>query len=63
METMRRDSNENRNARTTPTGKDTEAVQAHAAELKDEMDELLDDIDTVLEENAWVENYRQKGGQ
>jgi len=31
--------------------------------LKDELDELLDEIDTVLEENMWVERYTQKGGQ
>lgn len=36
-----------------------------AAELKAELDDLLDDIDDVLEENAaeFVKAYRQKGGE
>ncbi len=36
-----------------------------AAELKDEMDDILDEIDSVLEENAeeFVKSYVQKGGQ
>jgi ubiquitin-like protein Pup len=36
-----------------------------AAELKDEMDGILDEIDSVLEENAeeFVKSYVQKGGQ
>jgi ubiquitin-like protein Pup len=35
------------------------------AELTDKIDDLLDEIDTVLEENAeeFVKNYVQKGGQ
>ena len=28
-----------------------------------DIDDVLDDIDTILEENAWVENYLQKGGE
>ncbi len=34
-------------------------------QLKGELDELLDEIDSVLEENAeeFVRNYVQKGGQ
>ena len=38
---------------------------AKAAELKEEMDDILDEIDTVLEENAeeFVKSYVQKGGQ
>jgi ubiquitin-like protein Pup len=34
-------------------------------DLKEEMDELLDEIDNVLEENAeeFVKNYVQRGGQ
>ena len=49
-------------------GKD-DAGQAHttskAAELKEEMDGILDEIDAVLEENAeeFVKSYVQKGGQ
>ena len=33
--------------------------------LKEEMDDLVDEIDQVLEENAaeFVKNYVQKGGQ
>ena len=36
-----------------------------AEALKDQMDDLLDEIDGVLEENAeeFVSNYRQKGGE
>jgi ubiquitin-like protein Pup len=36
-----------------------------AAELKDEMDDILEEIDSVLEENAeeFVKSYVQKGGQ
>lgn len=29
----------------------------------EELDELLDEIDTVLEENAWVTHFVQKGGE
>ena len=34
-------------------------------ELKEQLDDLLDEIDSVLEENAedFVRNYVQKGGQ
>jgi prokaryotic ubiquitin-like protein Pup len=34
-------------------------------ELKEELDDLLDEIDNVLEENAedFVKSYVQKGGQ
>ena len=36
-----------------------------AAELKEEMDDILDEIDSVLEENAeeFVRGYVQKGGE
>ena len=36
-----------------------------AAELKEEMDDMLDEIDSVLEENAeeFVKSYVQKGGE
>ena len=35
------------------------------ADLKDEMDSLIDEIDEVLEENAeeFVKNYVQRGGE
>jgi ubiquitin-like protein Pup len=38
---------------------------AKASELKEEMDDILDEIDSVLEENAeeFVKSYVQKGGQ
>ena len=48
---------------------DAEAGQASAtskaAELKEEMDDILDEIDSVLEENAeeFVKSYVQKGGE
>lgn len=51
--------------------KETDDIQAdpNVAEtgqrLKEEMDELVDEIDKVLEENAaeFVKNYVQKGGE
>ncbi len=41
------------------------AVVSKAAELKEEMDDILDEIDSVLEENAeeFVKSYVQKGGE
>ena len=38
---------------------------AKGAELKEEMDDIIDEIDSVLEENAeeFVKNYVQKGGE
>ena len=41
-----------------------EALEASETEAAD-IDDLLDEIDTVLEENAeeFVKNYVQKGGQ
>lgn len=38
---------------------DTEKADA----LKAELDELLDEIDTVLESEDFVKAYQQKGGQ
>ena len=37
----------------------------HGEELKADIDDLLDEIDNVLEENAeeFVKNYVQRGGQ
>lgn len=58
--------------RRQPAARDTEAVSdAPAAvankgdKLKAELDDLLDEIDEVLEDNAeeFVRNYVQKGGQ
>jgi ubiquitin-like protein Pup len=41
------------------------AVSSDGQMLRDEIDELLDEIDDVLESNAeeFVKNYVQKGGQ
>jgi ubiquitin-like protein Pup len=53
----------------TGDGGDADAGQvtasSKAAELKDEMDDILDEIDSVLEENAeeFVRSYVQKGGE
>lgn len=50
-------------------GDDAEAGQVEAsskaAGLKDEMDDILEEIDSVLEENAeeFVKSYVQKGGE
>jgi ubiquitin-like protein Pup len=50
-------------------GSDADAGQvtqsSKAAELKEEMDDILDEIDSVLEENAeeFVKSYVQKGGE
>jgi ubiquitin-like protein Pup len=40
-------------------------VSAKGEKLKEEMDDILDEIDSVLEENAeeFVKSYVQKGGQ
>jgi ubiquitin-like protein Pup len=40
-------------------------ASSKAAELKEEMDDILDEIDSVLEENAeeFVKSYVQKGGE
>jgi ubiquitin-like protein Pup len=42
-----------------------EAAQSRGEEVTERIDDLLDEIDTVLEENAeeFVKNYVQKGGQ
>ncbi len=50
---------------------ETEDIQANpkvaetGQRLKEEMDDLVDEIDKVLEENAaeFVKNYVQKGGE
>ena len=50
-------------------GADEDAGEVQAAskgeKLKEEMDDILDEIDSVLEENAeeFVKSYVQKGGQ
>jgi ubiquitin-like protein Pup len=42
-----------------------EAPQNRGEDVTEKIDDLLDEIDTVLEENAeeFVKNYVQKGGQ
>ena len=42
-----------------------ELPQGRGEEVTEKIDDLLDEIDTVLEENAeeFVKNYVQKGGQ
>jgi prokaryotic ubiquitin-like protein Pup len=44
---------------------ETEAPSGQGEKLKAELDDLLDEIDEVLEENAeeFVRNYVQKGGE
>ncbi len=44
---------------------DVQAKNESAEKLKADLDDLLDEIDEVLEENAeeFVRNYVQKGGQ
>jgi ubiquitin-like protein Pup len=58
-------------SRKTSSPKESEDVQADpkvaetGERLKEEMDDLVDEIDKVLEENAaeFVKNYVQKGGE
>lgn len=47
------------------SSKEVKAASQRGEELKKELDDLLDEIDGVLEENAeeFVRNYRQKGGE
>ena len=52
--------------REEPAPEETEAPSGDQGEkLKAELDDLLDEIDEVLEENAeeFVRNYVQKGGE
>ena len=58
-------------SRKSSSPKETEDAQANpevvetGKRLKEEIDNLVDEIDEVLEENAaeFVKNYVQKGGQ
>ena len=47
------------------TPQDAVTPRAMGGELTERIDDLLDEIDSVLEENAeeFVKNYVQKGGQ
>ncbi len=49
----------------TPVVEETPASTERGDKLKAELDDLLDEIDEVLEDNAeeFVRNYVQKGGQ
>jgi prokaryotic ubiquitin-like protein Pup len=49
----------------TEEAEDLPAPAKQAEKLKEELDDLLDEIDTVLEDNAedFVRNYVQKGGE
>lgn len=54
-----------RTERTREESEDVSIVAKKGEQLKGELDDLLDEIDAVLEENAeeFVRNYVQKGGQ
>lgn len=54
-----------RTERTREESQDVATVTKKGEQLKAELDDLLDEIDGVLEENAeeFVRNYVQKGGQ
>ena len=51
--------------RTEEPVEETPATSERGEKLKAELDDLLDEIDEVLEDNAeeFVRNYVQKGGQ
>jgi ubiquitin-like protein Pup len=51
--------------RTDEVVEDVPATSAAGDKLKAELDDLLDEIDEVLEDNAeeFVRNYVQKGGE
>lgn len=48
-----------------PQGEAQDTPSARGEDVAEKIDELLDEIDTVLEENAeeFVKNYVQKGGE
>jgi ubiquitin-like protein Pup len=54
-----------RSERPREENEDVTVVTKKGEQLKAELDDLLDEIDGVLEENAeeFVRNYVQKGGQ
>ena len=59
-----------RKQKTAPKAREEETAEVDAPKvqgekIKEELDELLDEIDSVLEENAeeFVRNYVQKGGE
>ena len=54
-----------RTERTADTAAEVSVDTTKGEQLKAELDDLLDEIDEVLEENAeeFVRNYVQKGGE
>ncbi|HWD96605.1 MAG TPA: ubiquitin-like protein Pup [Acidimicrobiales bacterium] len=54
-----------RTERTAETSEDVSVDATKGDQLKADLDDLLDEIDEVLEENAeeFVRNYVQKGGE
>lgn len=54
-----------RTGRTSETEADVSVNATKGDQLKADLDDLLDEIDEVLEENAeeFVRNYVQKGGE
>ena len=60
---------ERKQTRRDSSDRETEAVEETGADVGEELtgkiDDLLDEIDSVLEENAeeFVKNYVQKGGE
>lgn len=53
--------------RPTPTRRPPTTIptrrSVHDAELVDDVDALLDEIDGVLEDQEWMTRFRQKGGE
>ena len=68
---MDRQERKHESRRPTSSSNESEGIQADpkvaetGQRLKEEMDDLVDEIDKVLEENAaeFVKNYVQKGGE
>jgi len=61
QERVKRNGSEDREVEAGSVDSDT----TKGVQIKSELDDLLDDIDQVLEENAeeFVKNYVQKGGE
>ena len=61
QERVKRTGSDDKTEEAVPVDTDTST----GARIKSDLDDLLDDIDQVLEENAeeFVRNYVQKGGQ
>ena len=64
---MPQEQEQKRTQKRTDGGGEAEQVVAtdKGQQLKEEMDEILDEIDSVLEQNAeeFVKSYVQKGGE